>query len=55
LGGTYAAERQIAEDALRAAGVPEEKIAEALKESDDYFSSIGVHMDTPLRIPGNRQ
>lgn len=53
-GGTYAAERRIGYKALRRAGVSEADSRRAIQEADDYFSSIGVRMDTPTRIPGNR-
>lgn len=53
-GGTYAAERAIAADSLRAAGYSEAYIEQALSESDTYFQSIGVTPSTPTRIPGNR-
>jgi RHS repeat-associated protein len=54
-GGTYGAEREIAYDALRAAGYSDAEAAQAIKEADRYFNSIGVTNDTPTRIPGNRR
>ena len=54
-GGTYGAERQIAESALQAAGKSPAEIADALQRSDDYFmGQLGVTHDTPTRIPGGR-
>jgi hypothetical protein len=53
-GGTYAAEREIAANSLRAAGYSEAQIQQALTEADNYFQSIGVTPSTPTRIPGNR-
>jgi hypothetical protein len=53
-GGTYAAERQIAYDALRAAGYSEAEATQALSEADEYFNGIGVNDQTITRIPGNR-
>ena len=54
-GGTYAAERDIAANSLRAAGYSEAQIQQALSEADNYFQSIGVNSTTPTRIPGNRR
>lgn len=53
-GGTYAAERRIGYKALRRAGMSEADARQAIQEADGYFFSIGVRMDTPTRIPGNR-
>lgn len=53
-GGTYGAERQIAYDALRAAGYTDAQATQVLREADTYFNSIGVTENTPTRIPGNR-
>jgi hypothetical protein len=53
-GGTYGAEREIGRDALLAAGYSEAEAAQAIAEADAYFESIGVTLDTPTRIPGNR-
>ena len=53
-GGTYAAERVIAADSLRAAGYSEAQIQQILSETDAYFQSIGVTPSTATRIPGNR-
>jgi hypothetical protein len=54
-GGTYAAERDIAANSLRAAGYSEAQIQQALSEADNYFQSIGVNSTAPTRIPGNRR
>jgi len=53
-GGTYAAERAVAANSLRAAGYSEAQIQQALSEADAYFQSIGVTPSTVTRIPGNR-
>jgi hypothetical protein len=53
-GGTYGAERQVAYCALRAPGYSESEAAQAIREADEYFGSIGVTETTPTRIPGNR-
>ena len=54
-GGTYGAERQVAESALTAAGKSDTEIADALGRADSYFMDhLGVTHETPLRVPGNR-
>lgn len=54
-GGTYGAERQVAAMALTAAGLSPEEVAAALARSDAYFmDQLGLSLDSPLRIPGNR-
>jgi hypothetical protein len=53
-GGTYGAEREIAYDALRAAGYSESEATRAIQEADQYFKSIGVDVNTLTRVPGNR-
>jgi RHS repeat-associated protein len=53
-GGTYGGEKGVAADAMRAAGLSEGQIDQALKECDQYFNSMGVTDSTPTRIPGNR-
>ena len=54
-GGTYGDERRIAEEALRAAGMSDDDIASNISRADSYFmNNLGVTMDTPTRIPGNR-
>ena len=53
-GGTYGAERRIGYRAIRRAGWSEDAARQAIQEADDYFFGIGVRMDTPTRIPGNR-
>jgi hypothetical protein len=54
-GGTYAAERRIGYKALRKAGVSKQEARDAIGKADDYFRSIGVTLNTPTRIPGNRR
>ena len=54
-GGTYAAERDVAANSLRAAGYSEPQIQQALGEADEYFQNIGVKPSTLTRIPGNRK
>ncbi|WP_226906085.1 RHS repeat-associated core domain-containing protein [Propionibacterium acidifaciens] len=54
-GGTYGDERRIAEEALRSAGMSDDDIASNISRADSYFmNNLGVTMDTPTRIPGNR-
>jgi hypothetical protein len=53
-GGTYSAERRIAYRALRDAGIPQTPAREMIGVADQYFESIGVTRQTPLRIPGDR-
>ena len=54
-GGTYGAEREIAYDSLRRLGYSEAEASMAMAEADAYFRSIGVDVNTPTRIPGNRR
>lgn len=55
VGGTYGAERQVACMALAAAGCSPTMIADALARADDYFMrELGLTLDSPLRVPGNR-
>ena len=54
-GGTYGAERQVAESALTAAGKSDAEISHVLGRADAYFMDhLGVTHHTPLRIPGGR-
>ncbi len=54
-GGTYAAERQVAEEALRAAGCSAEEIEDAFQRADSYFiDQLGLSPESPMRIPQNR-
>lgn len=54
-GGTYAAEREIAACGLAAAGCSPADVASALGRADSYFmGELGLTMESPLRIPGNR-
>ena len=56
IGGTYGAERQIAALALRAAGKSPAEVAQALARADAYFiERLGLTLDSPTRIPGNRR
>ena len=56
VGGTYAAERQVAAMALRAAGLSDSDIAAAIQRADAYFArSLNLGPDSILRIPGNRR
>lgn len=50
-GGTYGAERRVGYRAMRAAGVPRTEAKQAIRQSDDYFSTIGVNLQTPTNIP----
>jgi RHS repeat-associated protein len=55
-GGTYGEERQIAYDALRAAGFSDAEAQAAVERADQYFmGSLCIGLDTPTRIPGNRR
>ncbi len=54
-GGTYGAERQIAYNALKAAGYSDAEAAAEIARADAYFiDQLGVTMETPTRVPGNR-
>ena len=53
--GTYAAEREIAERGLRAAGLSDQDVTSAIERADNYFKGVlNVTDSTPTRIPGNR-
>lgn len=55
-GGTYGAERQVAACSLAAAGCSPAEISDALARADGYFmDQLGLTLDSPLRIPGNRR
>ena len=54
-GGTYAAERRIGYRALRSAGLSPERSRQLIEYADSFFEAIGVDLDTPTRIPGNRR
>ena len=54
-GGTYAAERRIGYKALRKAGMAPGEARVTLHQADGYFASLGVHLATVTRIPGNRR
>ena len=53
-GGTYGSERRFSYRALRDAGVPKDSAKKIVREADKYFESIGVDINTPTRIPGDR-
>jgi hypothetical protein len=54
-GGTYGAEREVAREALLAAGKSLQDVERALARADEYFMQhLGMTMDTELRIPGSR-
>lgn len=56
VGGTYGAERQAGCMALAAAGCSPAEITDAISRADDYFmGELGLTLDSPLRIPGNRR
>jgi hypothetical protein len=54
-GGTFGDEKQIALQALLAAGYTIDDALQIIAESAKYFTGIGVCDDTPTRIPGNRK
>lgn len=55
VGTYYADERQVAADALRAAGLGEAEVAEAVAAADAYFMGhLGLTMTTLVRAPGLR-
>lgn len=56
LAGTYGAERQVAYSSLLAAGISPEEAAAEIARADEYFmATLGVSLDTPVRVPGNRR
>ena len=55
-GGTYGAERGIAYMSLRKAGLSVDDAKAAVRGADDYFmGQLGLTLDSPTRIPGNRR
>ena len=55
ISGTYGLEKQIAADAMRAAGMSESQMASALARADSYFKGkLGMDDSTPTRTPGDR-
>ena len=52
--GTYASERRIGYRALRRAGVGKDEGKRLVREADEYFSGLGVTLDTKMRYPDNR-
>ena len=54
-GGTCAAEREIAERGLRAAGLSDQDVTSAIERADKYFKDVLKVTDSmSTRIPGNR-
>ncbi len=54
-GGTYGAERRIGYRALRVGGVSRNDSRQAIRAADNYFmGQLGLNMNSPLPIPGNR-
>ena len=54
-GGAYAAEREIAERWLRAAGLGDQDVTSAIERADKYFKDVLKVTDSmSTRIPGNR-
>ena len=55
-GGTYGQERGIAYMALRKAGFTIEESKAYVRYADNYFmGELGLTLDSPTRIPGNRK
>ena len=55
-GGTYGAERGIAYKALRKAGLTVDEAKAVVRAADNYFmGQLGLSLDSPTRIPGNRR
>ena len=55
-GGIYGAERGIAYMSLRKAGLSVDDAKAAVRGADDYFmGQLGLTLDSPTRIPGNRR
>jgi hypothetical protein len=55
-GGTYGEERQIAYDALRAAGLTADDAQAAIERADQYFmGSLCIGLDALSIIPGGRR
>ena len=54
-GGTYAAERRIGYKALRKAGMAPGDARAALRQAEAYCASLGAHLTTVTRMPGNRR
>jgi hypothetical protein len=52
--GTFGTERQVAHDALVAAGLSDAEAIRAVQEAQEHFTNLGVTPDTPTRIPGKR-
>jgi len=55
-GGTYGAERGIAYMSLRKAGLSVDEAKAIVRGADKYFmDELGLTLDSPTRIPGNRR
>ena len=55
-GGTYGSEREIAYMSLRKAGLSVDDAKAIVRSADEYFmGKLGLTLDTPTRIPGNRR
>lgn len=55
-GGTYGSERGIAYMSLWKAGLSVEEAKAMVRSVDEYFmGKLGLTLDTPTRIPGNRR
>lgn len=55
-GGTYGSERGIAYMSLRKAGLSVDNAKAVVREADDYFMrKLGLTLDSPTRVPGNRR
>lgn len=55
-GGTYGQERGIAYMALRKAGISKNDAKAYVRTADEYFmDKLGLSLDSPTRIPGNRR
>ena len=54
--GTYGSERGIAYMSLRKAGLSVDNAKAVVREVDDYFMrKLGLTLDSPTRVPGNRR
>ena len=55
-GGTYGSERGIAYMSLRKAGISIDEAKSIVRNADKYFmGELGLNLDSPTRIPGNRR
>ena len=54
-GGTYGAERRIGYRSLREAGLSVDEAKATIRGADRYFmDELGLGLDSPTRMPGNR-